>query len=121
MIRDEPMRYRQAPAIRFVALTDPDAPFIPGGPDVPTELKARSGARIAVFDIGGYNGIKNYIAIPTFEADEDANDCGRSRCASRVVLISLRRFPQMEARTSRRRRHAVTSTTNSETVDPQIA
>ena len=66
------MRYQQNSRIRFIALTDPDAPFIPGNPDVPTELRSRPGVRLAVFDVGGYNGIKNYVAIPTFAADEDA-------------------------------------------------
>src|SRR6266446_2691265 len=59
-------------SIRLVALNDLDAPFLPGTPDIPTELPSRPGMRLAIFELDGYLGIKSYIAIPTSAPDEDA-------------------------------------------------
>jgi hypothetical protein len=87
------MRRDQSFTIRFIALTDLDAPFIPGYPDIPTDLRSRRGIRLAVFDLGGYSGIKNYVAIPTREADEDFM-IADARAALHEMLSSLAEVSQ---------------------------
>lgn len=57
--------------IRFVALMDTNTPFIPGSPDLPSRLRDSHGIRLAVFELTGHQGIRNYIAIPIPEQNED--------------------------------------------------
>jgi hypothetical protein len=75
-------------SIRLVALTDLDASFIPGNPDIPNELRTRQGMRLAVFELRGYLGIKSHVAIPTSAADEDAM-IADARSALHEMLSSL--------------------------------
>ena len=80
---------QQKPRIRLAGLFAPDAPFIPGNPDVPTPMRERSDHfRLVIFELYGRMGINSHIAIPVAMKDDDAM-ITEARAALYEMLLTL--------------------------------